>query len=187
MHSDSSRSALGRTALAGIAGAVLMLAAGGAAAQQQMGQGMMNQGCPGMIPGMTMRGNMGPGMMSGMMDDDMMGPGMMQGGMMGQGAMGQGMMGGGMMGQGMMGQGMMGPGMADGGFIMMPGRPALTTEDVTQNLERMLAARANPHLKLGKVADKDANTIVGEIVTTDGSLVERYEVDKRSWVAKLVP
>jgi hypothetical protein len=70
---------------------------------------------------------------------------------------------------------------------MLPAPPLLSAADVTYNLERLVAARGNPRLKVGSVADKDAGTITGEIVTTDGSLVERYEVDKRSGLAKLVP
>jgi hypothetical protein len=106
-------------------------------------------------------------------------------GMMGQGC--PGMMGPGMMDQGMMGQGMMDHGKAGQGFVMLPAPPLLSAADVTYNLERLVAARGNPRLKVGSVADKDAGTITGEIVTTDGSLVERYEVDKRSGLAKLVP
>lgn len=184
--------------------------------QGMMGPGMMSPGMmsPGMMsPGMMGQGMMGRGMMGpGMMGQGMMGPGMMGGqgcpgmqgaGMMDQGMMGQGMMSGGMMGMmhkgmmhhddldgGMMGPGMMGYGMMSGGgqgFVMQPAPAQLSAADVTYNLERLLAARGNPHLKVGKVADKDADTIVGEVVTTDGSLVERYEVDKRSGLAKLVP
>lgn len=103
--------------------------------------------------------------------------------------MGQGMMGRGTMDHPMMGMmhGAMRPGMADGSFVMLPAPPLLSVDDVTYNLERLLAARDNPHLKLGTVVEKDAETLTGEIVTTDGSLVERYEVDKRTGVARLVP
>ncbi len=174
-----------------------------------VGPGMMNQGpmggaqgCPGMMgQGNMGQGNMGQGNMGqGMMGGGMMGPGMM-GPMMGMmhqdGMMGPGMMNGGMMNGGMMGMmhdddmrpGMMGGGMMNGaaGFVMLPAPAQLGAADVTYNLERMLAARGNPHLKVGKVEDKDADTIVGEVVTTEGSLVERYEVDKRSGLARLVP
>ena len=135
-----------------------------------------------MGPGMMGGGMMGPGMMGMMHGDDDMRPGMMGPGMMGM--MGPGMMGPGMMGPGMMGGGMMS---GAGGFIMLPAPAQLSAADVTYNLERMLAARGNPHLKVGKVEDKDSDTIVGEVVTTEGSLVERYEIDKRSGLAKLAP
>lgn len=159
-----------------LAGAALLGPVAPAAAQQQPGQGMMGPGMMG--PGMMGGGNMGmnPGC-------PMMGQGM------GAGMMGQGMMGRGTMDHPMMGMmhGAMRPGMADGSFVMLPAPPLLSVDDVTYNLERLLAARDNPHLKLGTVAEKDAETLTGEIVTTDGSLVERYEVDKRTGVARLVP
>ncbi len=163
-------------------GAILLWNAASAAAQQQMGQGMMNQGQMNMgqgCPFMSDGGGSQPGMMGGGMMGGGMGSGMGPS-MMGHGMMGQGMIGGGMMGGGMMGGG-------DGSIVMRPAPIQLTVADVTYNLERILTRRDNPHLKLGSVADKDADTIVGEIVTTEGSLVERYEVDKQSGVAKLVP
>jgi hypothetical protein len=146
-----------------------------------MGQGMMG-------PGMMDPGMMGPGMMGpGMMGPGMMGPGMMGQGMMGQG-MGPGMMGPGMgqgMGQGMgpgMGQGGMAPGYGAGpGYWQNPAMPReLTTADVERMLTNHLEWQGNPNIKLGKVEDKDENTIVAEIVTNDGALVDRLEVDRRT-------
>jgi len=159
-----------------------------------MGPGMMGSGsmpCAAMAGPMSMMGHgmmgMGPGMMGqGMMGHEMMGPGMMG---MGPGMMGQGMMGHGMgpgmmgMGPGMMGQGMMGPygGMMMGPMMGMAQLPAaLTADDVRANLERWLAWRGNPRLKLGNVSEKDAVTVAAEIVTIDGSLVETFEVDRRN-------
>jgi hypothetical protein len=120
-----------------------------------MGPGMMGQG-------------MGPG--CGMMDQDM-GPGY---GMMGQG-MGRGY---GMMDQGMgpgygMGQGM-GPGM------MAPLREDLSVADVRHMMEHRLAWNGNPHIKVGKVEESDDDTIVADIVTQDGSLVQKLEVDRHT-------
>lgn len=108
-------------------------------------------------------------------------------GQMGPGMMGQGMMGPGMMGSGMMGSGMMGQGMMGQSFIMVPARPILSAADVKYNLERLLSIRGNSRLKVRNVTEKDQNTIVGDIVTVDGSLVEQYEVDKVTSVARLVP
>ena len=48
-----------------------------------------------------------------------------------------------------------------------PAAASLTVDDVKSNISRWLAWQANPHLKLGKVAEKDANTITAEIVTVD--------------------
>ena len=164
--------------------AVLVHPLDGAFAQQQMGSGMMNQGMmgPGMIgPGMMGSGAMGMGTGCPAMGEGGMMSGMMSG-MMGQGGMGAGMMTHGMMGDGM-GAGMM----AGGRLIMLPAPPLLTVADVTYNLERLLAARGNARLKVGPVTEKDETTIIGDIVTGEGSLVERYEVDRRTGVAEMVP
>jgi len=107
------------------------------------------------------------------------GPGYGMGqGMMGYG-MGPGMMGYGM-GPGMMGQGMMGYGMGPG----MMGRVApvedLSVNDVKTNFEHWLTWMNNPNLKLGKVKEKDKDTITAEIVTKDNSLVRRFEVNRET-------
>ncbi|MBI2586416.1 MAG: hypothetical protein HYW28_11205 [Rhodospirillales bacterium] len=105
-------------------------------------------------------------------------------GMMGQG-MGQGM-GPGMMGQGM-GPGMMGQGSGPGQQAFGPGNcPGLaaaqgqepTVDSVTKFLEGRLAHWGNERLKLGKVEATDDKTITGEIVTKDGSLVQKFAFDK---------
>lgn len=157
-----------------------------------------------MTPGMTNQGMMGPGMMApGMMNQGMMGPGTMGPGMMGMGAgcaaMGDNSMMGGMMRHGMMGhhmmdQGggmmsgmMMGEGMGGSQLVMRPAPQTLTVADVTYNLEQVLAMRGNARLKVGPVAEKDDATIVGDIVTAEGALVERYEVDRRTGIARMVP
>jgi hypothetical protein len=140
-----------------------------------MGPGMMG---PGMGPGM-----MGPGMGPGMMGPGMMGQGMgpgMMGGCpwwQGQGMMGPGMMGPGMMGQGM-GPGMMGQGMGPGSMAALP--QDLSVENVRHMLEHQLAWQGNPNLKLGKVEEQDEDTIVAEIVTQDGSVVQRLHVDRHT-------
>ena len=142
----------------------------------QLGPGMMMPGCPmGQGYGMGGPGMMGPGMMgpgygpggSGM---PMMGPGMGPG-------IGPGM------GPGMGGQGM-GPGM--GGGMMQQPRQSVSVDDVRDMLERRLAWQGNPNVKLGKVEEKDSDAILAEIVTQDGSLVERLEVDRRSGWTRMV-
>ena len=96
----------------------------------------------------------------------------------------------GMMGPGMMGPGMMGPGMMGGpghhgwGNYQFPANPSVS--DIKAYLERWVAAMGNPRLKVGTVKEKNADTIVGEIVTVDGSLVQRYEVDRQSGVYRPV-
>lgn len=154
---------------------------------------------PMMGPGYGMGQGMGPDMMGQQGQMPMMGHGMMgqSHGMMGQGhaMMGQGhaMMGQGqgmgpMMGQQgqmpMMGRGMMGPGygmgQGMGPGMMQPLRQDLTAADVQHMMEHRLAWQGNPNLKVGTVEEKDDDTIVAEIVTQDGSLVQRLEVDRHT-------
>lgn len=98
------------------------------------------------------------------------------------------------MGQGMMepryhmGPGQrMGPGMMGPGYGMGPGYERyqalprdLTTDDVRHMLGHQLEWQGNPNLKLGTVEEKDEDTIVAEIVTNDGSLVDRLAVDRHT-------
>ena len=111
------------------------------------------------------------------------GPGYGMGQGMGHGMMGQGM-GPGMMHQGMgMGPGMMGPGQQALGPSNCPGLVAAqgqeaTVDSVTKFLEGRLAHWGNERLKLGKVEATDDKTITGEIVTKDGSLVQKFAFDK---------
>jgi hypothetical protein len=159
--------------------ATILAACGPAVGQQADSSGNQTQTAP--APSMMGRG-MGPGMGYGpgygMGYGYGMGPGMMGYGM-GPRMMGQGMMGYGM-GPGMMGQGMMGYGMGPG----MMGRVApveeLSVKDVKTNFERWLAWMNNPNLKLGKVKEKDKDTITAEIVTKDNSLVRRFEINRET-------
>jgi hypothetical protein len=112
-----------------------------------------------------------------------MGPGMMGPGqpgvMMGPGMMGQP----GMMGPGMMGQpGMMGP---MGGLRVTPSMH-LTTDDVRHFLEHHLTRHGFEHLKVGEVTQTDPDTISADVVTTEGSLAVRLQVDTHTgWVKDL--
>jgi hypothetical protein len=114
---------------------------------------------------------MGPNMMGPMMGQGMMGQGMM--GMMG------GMMGPGMMGQGYPGRGQMGPGYQGRGF-MIPMARDLNVDEVRHMLEHRLAWQGNANLKLGEVEEADDDTITAEILTQDGSLVQRFEFDRHT-------
>ncbi len=123
-------------------------------------------------------GGHGPGMMS---------PGMGHGHGMGHGMMGQGRgMGHGYgMGQGHgMGHGMMGRGGKSGCGPGAMGASSVDKElsvlDVTKILEGRLAWRGNDRLKVGKVEEKDENTIIAEIVTVDDSLVKRLKFDRKT-------
>lgn len=124
-----------------------------------------------------------------------MGPGMMGRGM-GPGRMGRGYgygygMGPGMMGPGYgygMGPGMMGPGYGRGygmgpGYGYQAGPPyqqppkPMEEKDAKALLENYLTTNRNPNLKLGKIEDR-GNAFEAEILTKNGSLVDKILVDK---------
>ena len=122
----------------------------------------------------------GPGYMMG--QGNMPGPGYM----MGQGYMnGPGYM----MGQGHMpGPGYMmapnfqqqGPG---GSGWMRQFQQDLDVDDVKTMMEQRLGWMNNPNIKLGSVDEKDEDTITAEIVTKEGSLVQRLTVDRHTgWI-----
>lgn len=125
--------------------------------------GMMDEG-HGMEPGRGYGGMSGWPMMAPDQDRGGMGPGMMMapGMMMGPDAM-------------------MGPGSRGmGGERGWPLRSDLTTDDVRHMMEHQLEWMGNPNLKLGKVEESGEDEIIAEIVTQDGSLVQRLEIDKHT-------
>ncbi len=84
------------------------------------------------------------------------------------------------------GPGMMGPGYGPGGAIQGDQNASqtrnLTTDDVKIRIESWLAWRGNPRLKVGEIKEKDADTIVADVVTQDNSLVERFIVDRHTGI-----
>ncbi len=116
-----------------------------------------------------------------------------EGGMMGTETMGYGMMRQGMMGQGMMGYGMMRQeqnmfeeceemmeGVTDG---KQQAGEALTQEDAVSVVEGYLKKINNPNLKVGEVEQTADEDYLVEIVTKDGSLVDKLEVNRLSgWI-----
>ncbi len=56
----------------------------------------------------------------------------------------------------------------------------LSIDDVKAHMERWLAWQENPRLKLGDVKEKDADTIVADIVTRDNSLVQRFVINRHN-------
>jgi hypothetical protein len=56
----------------------------------------------------------------------------------------------------------------------------LSTDDVKSYFDRWIAWLGNPRLKVGEVKEKDADTIVADIVTKDNSLVQRFVVNRRN-------
>lgn len=186
--------------LAGASAFAIVLAVSGIAlAQSTMGPGMMGgSGAPAQPTPNHNRmpdrdddvGRMGPQMMGGgygWMGPQMMGwgPGGMGPQMMGWGPEGMGpqMMG---WGGGTMGPWMMGAGSGYGACAGRIGRgqsadAALTIDEVTSEMQTWLTARGNPHVKLGAVAEKNADTITADVVTTDnGGLVQRMEFNRHS-------
>lgn len=136
----------------------------------------------------------GPGMMQGYGPGWGGGPGMMQGWGPGQGqgpggyGMGPGMM------QGYGGGWGMHPGMMQGygpgwGGGMMGGTidRNLSVADVKANLERWLAWRGNPRLKLGDVKEADKDTITASIVTKqENAVVDKLQVDRHTgWMQRV--
>ncbi len=105
---------------------------------------------------------------------------------------------GGMMGTGMMGRGMMGYGMMrqeqnmfEECEEMMEGvtdgkqqaGEALTQEDAVSIVENYLKKINNPNLKVGEVEQTADEDYLVEIVTKDGSLVDKLEVNRLSgWI-----
>jgi hypothetical protein len=116
-----------------------------------MGPGMMGRGYYGMGPGM-----MGPGYYG-------MGPGMMGPGYYG------------------MGPGMMGPGYAYAPPYYAPPsqepEKPLGKDEAKTMVENYLKSTRNPNLKLGKIEDK-GDYFQAEIVTKEGSLVNKLDIDK---------
>lgn len=75
------------------------------------------------------------------------------------------------------------PGMAGHGMGQaVPQRLAedLTAADVREMMEHRLAWSGNPNVKVGKVEERDDDTIVAEVVTQDGSLVQGLEVNRHT-------
>lgn len=94
---------------------------------------------------------------------------------MNSGQFGPGMMGG--YGRGMMG----GPGaQGDCHFNQASLSKDLTVEGVTKFLDQRLSYMGNDRLKVGEVTAKDDGTIIAEIVTVDGSLVQKMEFDRNT-------
>ncbi|NIR84332.1 MAG: hypothetical protein GWN53_11435 [Gammaproteobacteria bacterium] len=142
---------------------------------QGMGPGMMGQG---MGPGMMGQG-MGPGMMGPGQYGRGMGPGMMGPGQYGRG-MGPGMMGPGQYGPGTTERGPYGQGMGPGpGMRVVPDRD-LSADDVRHFFDHWVQMHGLSGLQVGKVEQKGEDTIVAELTTKDGTLVQRYNVDRHT-------
>jgi len=59
----------------------------------------------------------------------------------------------------------------------------LSAADVKEILEHRLFHQGNKRLRVGEVEVKDENTVLAEIETVDGSLVERLEANRHTgWI-----
>ena len=68
-----------------------------------------------------------------------------------------------------------------GVFIVSVAATAIAHGPDSQHMmEHRVAWAGNPNLKVGKITEKDADTIVAEIVTKDGSLVRKIDVDRHT-------
>lgn len=147
------------------------------------GQGMMGMMTPEMMQ--MMQRMMGQGGMAGMMGG-MTGPGMPEGGA-GPGTTGQmpmaGMMMCPMMRMMMSGQAGMGmPGMMGSQGIPL-GTPLGAPEEMTEDRVRALVGKqltslGNPRLKLGEISTASDGSIIAQILTVDGSLVQKLAFNR---------
>jgi len=69
---------------------------------------------------------------------------------------------------------------------MQPLAQDLTVDAVKHMMEHRLSWNGNPNLKVGKVTEKDDDTIGVEIVTKEDSLVQKIEVNRHTGLMQLV-
>ncbi len=79
------------------------------------------------------------------------------------------------------------PYLAGWGCVGMQGRQGvpLTREKAAQLLQDYLRANDNPNLKLGDVTEK-GNLFEAPILTQDGAVVDRIQVDRNTWLFRSV-
>lgn len=153
--------------------------------------GMMNMMTPEMMQMMMrMMGEGGMPRMMGGMRGGPMAEGMTGPGMMGRGMMGTGMTRGGMMGMDGMPMGPMtmhGPQGRMGGHALGPGAlygmphgasTEMTPARVEAFLAHMLERHNNRRLEIGEISEAEDGSIIAEIVTVDGSLVQRLAFNR---------
>lgn len=78
-----------------------------------------------------------------------------------------------------------GMGMMGGPMGGMLGRGAnidkqITPDDAKAIITGFLAMHGNKRLKAGNIQEKDADTVIAEVVTVDNSLVQRFEVNRKT-------
>jgi hypothetical protein len=162
-----------------IAAALALATLGGAPASAQgYGPGMGPGGGPGMMQGQGPGYGRGMGWQGGCPRwADGGGRGYGRGGMRHGRGWGQGNDSGWRQGRGG------GPGYGPGarqGFMGPAVDLKLTTTDVKTRMDQWMVRRANPRLKVGDIKERDADTIVADIVTKDNSLVDRIVVNRHT-------
>lgn len=77
---------------------------------------------------------------------------------------------------------LMGPGVVMPHMMHMQQVPAggYSKDQVRQILIRRIQSQGYSRLKIGKLEEKSADTIAAEIVTTDGALVQKLEVNRQT-------
>ena len=75
-----------------------------------------------------------------------------------------------------------------GGFPWLRARLVgpLDEADIRRMMEAWLKQERNPRLKLGPITAKDNDTYQADIVTRDDSLVQRFDIDRRTGAMQAV-
>lgn len=71
-------------------------------------------------------------------------------------------------------------GWGGGRYVLSQAGGAPQTADVERAMNQWIALEGNPRLKLGPVTEKNSSTFQADIVTKEGSLVQRFDVDRNS-------
>ena len=76
----------------------------------------------------------------------------------------------------------------EGGFPWLRARlkGPLEEADIRRMMEAWLAQERNPRLKLGAITVKNENIFQADIVTKDNSLVQRFDIDRRTGAIQAV-
>jgi len=76
----------------------------------------------------------------------------------------------------------------EGGFPSLRARlkGPLEEPDIRRMMEAWLAQEANPRLRLGTITPKGDDAFQADIVTKDNSLVQRFDVDRRTGAMRAV-
>jgi hypothetical protein len=69
---------------------------------------------------------------------------------------------------------------AGGPYILSQTGGPPQSADIERAMNEWIALEGNSRLKLGAVTEKDSNSFRADIVTKDGSLVQRFDVDRRT-------